>query len=125
MQGDFIFSVIAEELGFVGVCILVGMYLFIVARGLSIAQAVQDPFAKYVAIGISSFIGTQAFINIGVNLNIVPLTGITLPFVSYGGSSLLALMFGIGILLNISRHADYERLEREMGNIISRRSVRF
>lgn len=68
----------------------------------------DDLFAKYVAVGIVSWILVQAFVNIGVNLNIVPLTGVTLPFVSYGGSSLLSLLVAVGILLNISRHARYE-----------------
>ncbi len=68
----------------------------------------DDLFAKYVAVGIVSWILVQAFVNMGVNLNVVPLTGVTLPFVSYGGSSLISLLIATGILLNISRHARYE-----------------
>lgn len=108
VQGDFIFSVIAEELGFVGVALLVSCYCYVAYRGFRIARRVDDPFAKYVAVGIVSWILIQAFVNMGVNLNVVPLTGVTLPFVSYGGSSLMSLMIAIGILLNISRHARYE-----------------
>jgi cell division protein FtsW len=104
VQGDFIFSVIVEELGFVGAFILLSIYGYIGYRGCMIARSVDDLFAQYAAMGISSWILLQACINIGVNLNIVPLTGITLPFVSYGGSSLLSLTFGLALLLNISRH---------------------
>jgi cell division protein FtsW len=104
-QGDFIFSVIAEELGFVGVMFLISIYLAIVWRGFRIARMVEDLFAKYAAVGITSWIAIQAFVNIGVNLNIIPLTGVTLPFVSYGGSSLLSLLIAVAILLGISRQA--------------------
>lgn len=106
VQWDFIFSVIVEELGFIWACILVSLYSYILYRGLYIARHISDNFAKYSAIGISSWITLQAFINIWVNLNIVPLTGITLPFVSYGGSSLLSLTFWFALLLNISRYID-------------------
>ncbi|MBX9809711.1 putative lipid II flippase FtsW [Candidatus Gracilibacteria bacterium] len=108
VQGDFIFSVIVEELGFFGGMVLVFMYMMIAYRGFLIARSVKDPFAKYLALGITTWIMVQASINIGVNLNIVPLTGVTLPFVSYGGSSLLSLMIGVGILLSISRHMEYK-----------------
>ncbi len=74
-------------------------------RAFQIGLSSEDLFAKYCAVGISLWILTQAFVNIGVNLNILPLTGVTLPFVSYGGSSLLSLLIGVGILLNISKHA--------------------
>lgn len=95
MEGDFIFSVISEELGFVGVLLLVSLYLYIGWRGFLIAEATDNIFGKYVATGITTLLLTQAFINIGVNLNILPLTGITLPFISYGGSSLLSLMLSM------------------------------
>ena len=106
VEGDFIFSVIAEELGFFGILVLVGCYLFIAYRGFVIAGLVKDPFAQNAAIGITSWIIVQTFINMGVNLNIIPLTGVTLPFISYGGSSLVSLLIGVGILLNISRYAE-------------------
>lgn len=108
MQGDFIFSVIAEELGFVGISLLLSSYCYVAYRGFKIARRVDDLFAKYAAVGIVSWILVQAFVNMGVNLNVVPLTGVTLPFVSYGGSSLLSLLVATGILLNISRNARYE-----------------
>ena len=102
-EGDFIFSIAAEELGFVGVCAIMGAILFLAWRGLEVARRAEDPFARYVAAGVSAWVFWQAFVNVGVNLNVVPLTGMTLPFISYGGSSLLALMAGMGIVLNISR----------------------
>ncbi len=108
VQWDFIFSVITEELGFIGVFFLIFIYLAIVYRGLYIARSVKDSFGKYLAFAITLWIITQASINIGVNLGIVPLTGVTLPFVSYGGSSIISLSIAIGILLSISRHMEYK-----------------
>lgn len=108
VQWDFIFSVIVEELGFIGALILLAMYLYIWLRWLLISRYSKDSFAQYAAFGITCWIVLQAFINIGVNLNIVPLTGITLPFISYGGSSLLSLCLGLGVLLSISRDIDPE-----------------
>ena len=108
VQWDFIFSVIVEELGFFGAFILISMYMMITYRWFLIARSVKDPFARNLALGITIWMLVQASINIGVNLNIVPLTGVTLPFVSYGGSSLFSLMIGVGILLSISRHMEYK-----------------
>ncbi len=119
VQGDFIFSVIVEELGFMWAFILLSMYLYIAYRGYYIYSRVQDLFAKFTAAGISTWFILQAFINIGVNLNLVPLTGITLPFISYGGSSLLTLMLALGLLLNISRH----RYEKPKFNRLWRRKI--
>jgi len=117
VQWDFIFSVIIEELGFVWGFILLSLYLFIAYRWFYIYSKVQDIFSKLTAAGISTWFITQAFINIWVNLNIMPLTWITLPFVSYGGSSLLTLMFALGVLLWISRQIhqkpEFSRLKRK------------
>ncbi len=107
VQWDFVFSVIVEELWFMGTFILLFVYLTIVYRGYLIARSVKDVFGKYLAFGLSTLILIQVFINIGVNLNVIPLTGVTLPFVSYGGSSLISLMIAVGILLNISRYIEY------------------
>ena len=107
VQWDFIFSVITEELWFFWAFILLSLYLLIAHRGFMIARSVKDPFAQYVAFGITMLILVQACINIGVNLNVVPLTGVTLPFISYGGSSILSLMIAVGILLSISRYIEY------------------
>jgi cell division protein FtsW len=121
VQGDFIFSVFVEELGFVGALVLISLYLYIVHRCYRIAFASTDPFARIVAFGVATLIFVQASINIWVNLNIVPLTGVTLPFMSYGGSSLLTLMIGVGIVVSISRTVDPDRLANT--NAMSRRIV--
>ena len=106
VQGDFIFSVIVEEIWFRGAIILLGLYLYIGYRGLLISRYSKDPFAQYAAFWVTCWIVLQAFINIWVNLNIVPLTWITLPFVSYGWSSLLSLSMWLALLLSISRETD-------------------
>ena len=100
---DSIFAIIAEELGFLRASLVLLAYLFIGVRGFKIAREAPDHFAKYLAIGITSWIVLQAFINIAAMLNLVPLTGITLPFISYGGSSLIVTLLAMGILLNISK----------------------
>lgn len=102
-QGDFIFSIITEELGFIGAFIIICVYLAIVYRGFIIASFCDDNFGKFVAFGITVWIFWQVIVNISVNLSIFPNTGLTLPFVSYGGSSLLMMLLAAGILLSISR----------------------
>ncbi len=104
-QTDFIFSILAEELGFIGGCTLILLFLVVVWRGVRIAIAAPDTFASLLAIGITSIIGVQVLINIGVVIGMMPVTGITLPLVSYGGSSLTLLLTALGILLNISRYS--------------------
>ncbi|MFC4402940.1 putative lipid II flippase FtsW [Gracilibacillus xinjiangensis] len=99
---DFIMSIIAEELGFIGVLLVIGFYFFFFTRGLLIARRAADSFGKLLAFGITFQIITQAFINLGAVLGFLPITGIPLPFVSYGGSSLVIMMISAGILLNIS-----------------------
>lgn len=105
VQGDTVFSAAAEELGFIRISLIVAIYLVIAYRGYQIANHAPDRFSMLVATGITSWLVFQAFINIGVNIAILPLTGITLPFVSYGGSSLVTTLVATGILLNISRYA--------------------
>lgn len=107
VQGDFIFSVIVEEMGFFGGIAVIGFYLFFMYRGFLIARSVKDLFAKYTAMGITLWVVVQAFVNMGVNLGTVPLTGVTLPLISYGGSSIMSLTMAAGVLLSISRHAEY------------------
>jgi len=114
VQWDFIFSVIVEELWFLWAFMLMNMYMYIGYRGMRIARYSQDLFAKYAAFWITSWILLQACINIWVNLNIVPLTGITLPFISYGWSSLLSLSLGLALLLSISRDIEPEKYKKKM-----------
>ena len=98
---DFVFSVAGEELGFLGVCVLLGLLAVVLWRGLTIALRARDLFGRLVASGVVLWFGLQAFENIGMNLGIMPVTGVPLPFVSYGGSSMFAAWIGIGLLLNI------------------------
>jgi cell division protein FtsW len=108
VQGDMIFSVMAEELGFVRLMIILLMYGILVYRGFRIAENAPDRFGFLLASGITTWIAVQTLINIGVNTGVFPLTGLTLPFISYGGSSLITLLAAIGILLNISMHSTEE-----------------
>ncbi len=100
---DSIFAIFSEEAGFLGVIILISLFLIILWRGFKISKEVKDNFAKLAALGISSWLVLQAFVNIGSMIGILPLTGIPLPLISYGGSHLVAELIGIGILLNISK----------------------
>lgn len=104
---DFIFAASSEELGFLRIIFVILAYLVIALRGYSIAEKAQNSFETYVAVGITTWIVVQAFINIAVNTALLPVTGITLPFVSYGGSSLVASLLGIAILLHISQNETY------------------
>lgn len=103
-QTDFIFSIISEEFGFMGVVIVVGLFLVILYRGIQIALHARDDFSKYLAFGMVFQIMVQAVMNLMVVIGLIPVTGVTLPFLSYGGSSLLISMISVGILLNISRY---------------------
>lgn len=102
---DFIFSVIAEEFGFFGSTIFLLSYILFIWRGMVVSLRCADYFGKIVGIGIVSLLGLQAFINIGGVIGLIPLTGVTLPLISHGGSSLLITLVSLGILLNISRGA--------------------
>ena len=106
---DFIFAIIAEELGFIGCAVVIFLFLWLGWRGLKIAMALDDPFASLVAVGATSTIVVQAAINIGVVTATFPITGITLPFISYGGSSMLFSLVSVGLLLNVSRYARRKR----------------
>ncbi len=103
-QTDFIFSIISEELGFLGVLIVSLAFFVIFYRGLSISLKSQDLFGKYLAFGLAFGLIIQSSLNLMVVVGLIPVTGVTLPFLSYGGSSLLVSMASIGILLNISRN---------------------
>lgn len=103
---DYIFANIAQELGLLGSLIVVGLFAFIGYRGMRAAVLSRDPFARFVAFGITATILIQAFFNISVVLALVPTKGITLPFVSYGGTSLFIMLLLMGVLLNITREVD-------------------
>ena len=105
-QTDFIFSIISEEFGFIGILIVASLFVTLIYSGIRIALNTKDKFAKNLAFGIIFGISFQAILNLMVVVGLIPVTGVTLPFLSYGGSSLLISLASIGILLNISR---YER----------------
>jgi rod shape determining protein RodA len=100
-HNDMIFSLIGEQWGFVGAAALIGAYLVLFAAGVEIAGATREPFGRLVAVGIVALLAGQTFMNLLVTLKLMPVTGITLPFVSYGGSSLLVSFLCAGLLLNI------------------------
>lgn len=102
--GDSIFAVVGEELGMLGLLIILFLFLFFAFRGFKIANKAPDYFGKFVAVGITSWITFQALINIAAITSLAPLTGIPLPFISYGGSALLISLAGTGVLLNISSY---------------------
>lgn len=103
-QTDFIFSIIAEEFGVVGAFIVVGLFSIILIRGIKISTHTKDTFSKYLSFGILFQMMFQTLMNLMVVIGMIPVTGVTLPFLSYGGSSLLTSMISIGVLLNISRY---------------------
>ena len=102
-QTDFIFSIISEEFGVLGVIIVAGLFLVVLGRGIDIALKTENTFGKYLAFGMVFQIMIQTVMNLMVVIGLIPVTGVTLPFLSYGGSSLLISLISIGILLNISR----------------------
>jgi cell division protein FtsW len=104
-HNDFIYAVISEELGFLGATVLVACFCVISWRGLRTALRAPDRFGAFLALGLTTMIAFQAFFNISVVLGLLPTKGIPLPFVSYGGSSLLISLVGMGMLLNVSQHA--------------------
>jgi len=119
VQADMIFAAMAEELGFMRLMIVLGLYAILVVRGYRIAREAPDRFGFLIALGITTWIAVQALLNIAVNLGLFPLTGLTLPFISYGGSSLVSVLGGVGVLLNISTHSTEEvraaRRPRKLG----------
>lgn len=104
-SGDSIFAVMAEELGFIRILLLIALFLVLAIRGFQIARGAPDFFGKIIATGVTCWICFQAFINIAAISGLVPLTGIPLPFISYGGSALLFALAAVGILVNISKQA--------------------
>jgi cell division protein FtsW len=105
-QTDYIFANIAEELGFIGAIVIVGLFVYIGYRGFRAAILSRDPFARFIAFGLTSAILIQAFFNISVVIDLLPTKGITLPFISYGGSSLIIMLCCMGVLLSITREVE-------------------
>lgn len=103
-QTDFIFSIISEEFGFLGVVIVASLFITIIYSGFKIAMNCEDKFGKYLAFGITFGLAFQTMLNLMVVVGLIPVTGVTLPFLSYGGSSLLISLTSMGILLNISKY---------------------
>jgi rod shape determining protein RodA len=99
---DFIFSVLAEDWGFIGSGAVLFLFLMLVVWGLNVAHGCRDPFGSLLAVGITALIGWEVFINIGMVMGLMPVVGIPLPFISYGGSAILSMMLCMGILMNIS-----------------------
>lgn len=110
---DFIMAIIAEELGLFGVLFVIGLLGFLVFKGFLTGIRCKDTFGSLLAIGISGMLGVQAFINLGVVCGLVPVTGVPLPFISYGGSALVLFMFAMGILINISMFVNLKKKKNE------------
>ena len=104
-HSDFIFSIIADELGMIGTAAVIGGFIVLVAFGVQAALAAPDRFGMLLAGGISAWFGVQAIINLGGVTGVMPVTGLTLPFFSAGGSSLFVSMFAAGLLLSVARRA--------------------
>ncbi len=104
-QNDFIFAVLAEELGFFGSVLVILLFILFIWRGVVIAMKAQDTFGSLIAIGVTTMIGLQALINLAVVTNTIPVTGMPLPFFSYGGSAMIANLMAIGLLLSVSRNS--------------------
>jgi cell division protein FtsW len=103
---DFIFSVIGEELGLVGAMVVVLLFFVFTVRGIQIGLSLDDRFGTYLALGVTLMISLQAVINMAVVLGLLPTKGLTLPFISYGGTSLITNLVGVGILLHLSTRVD-------------------
>jgi cell division protein FtsW len=102
---DGIFAIIGEEAGFIGVIVIIGLFAYLIYRGVRVAMKAHDDFGSYLAMGVVCWIAFQALVNIGGITRSIPLTGIPLPFLSYGGSSLIMVMAGVGVLLSVSRYS--------------------
>ena len=107
---DFIFSSVAETMGFVGCIILLALYAFVIYRMLRLSYHTSDRFGRLVIVGVASMLIFHMFENVGMNIGVMPITGIPLPFISYGGSNLIANMAGIGLVLNVTKRKPITRV---------------
>ncbi len=105
-HNDFIFAMIGHQWGIVGCSSILGLYLLIIIGAAEIASEQKDPFGKLVAVGIAAIIAAQTFVNVSMTIGLAPVTGMTLPFISYGGTSLVCNFIALGLLINIARHQD-------------------
>jgi rod shape determining protein RodA len=103
-HNDMIFALVGEQFGFVGAAVVLGAFLVLFAAGTEIAAATREPFGRLIAVGVVSILAAQTFVNLMVMLRLMPVTGITLPFVSYGGSSLVSSFMAVGLLLNVGQN---------------------
>ena len=103
VMGDSIFAVIGEELGFIALVICIGLYLYIIKRGLMIAQKTNDQFGRLLVTGVMAWFAFQTFVNMGAMVGLLPLTGVPLPLISYGGTSITVTMAAMGLVANVSR----------------------
>ena len=108
-QNDFIFAVVCEELGFIGALLIVILFAMLVWRGITVSLKAKDKFGMLLGIGLTVQVGLQVILNIAVVTNTIPNTGISLPFFSYGGSSLMILLAEMGVVLSISRTSTIEK----------------
>ncbi|MEK2646592.1 putative lipid II flippase FtsW [Bdellovibrio sp. BCCA] len=113
---DFTLAVFGEEMGFIGFMMLLALYGFVVFRGIQIAVKAEEPFKKAMALGLSVTFGLSVFINAGVVMGLLPTKGLTLPFLSYGGSSLVSLCFMFGLILNIENSFEEDKFSRRFGS---------
>jgi len=121
---DGVFAIVGEETGFIGSMIVIVLFAYLIYRGFRVAMNARDEFGSYLAMGVICWIGFQALINIGGITRSIPLTGIPLPFVSYGGSSLIMIMAGVGVLLNVSRYSQEHAYAEQPRSVQPRRRVR-
>ena len=103
-NNDMIFALVGEQFGFVGAAVVLGAFMVLFASGIEIAAATREPFGRLIAVGIVAILASQTFVNMMVMLRLMPVTGITLPFVSYGGSSLVSSFMAVGLLLNVGQN---------------------
>ncbi|WP_374031141.1 putative lipid II flippase FtsW [Bdellovibrio bacteriovorus] len=113
---DFTLAVLGEEMGFVGFVLILALYGFVVFRGMQIAVKAEEPFKRALALGLSVTFGLSVFINAGVVMGLLPTKGLTLPFLSYGGSSLVSLCFMFGLILNIENSFEEDKFSRRFGS---------
>jgi cell division protein FtsW len=116
---DFVLAIIAEEIGFIGICVLLILFGFVVIRGIKIALKAPELFGTYLAMGISCMLAFQVIVNMGVVMALLPTKGLTLPFISYGGSSLVVCLIAMGILMNISKSSKVDARSRRTATAIA------